>query len=111
MSNKTNERSYGQGAQGEPTPTTPTKPTIGQRMKYSFDNSIAKSGMFVTWMFILMVIFSILLVFIKALLFSLPFITNPGVPVVFNFELSGARLQPCLVRVPKLLGQKEFLVS
>ena len=86
MSNKTNERSYGQGAQGEPTPTTPTKPTIGQRMKYSFDNSIAKSGMFVTWMFILMVIFSILLVFIKALLFSLPFITNPGVPVVFNFE-------------------------
>ena len=86
MSNKTNERSYGQGAQGEPTPTTPTKPTIGQRLKYSFDNSIAKSGMFVTWMFILMVIFSILLVFIKALLFSLPFITNPGVAVEFNFE-------------------------
>ncbi|NBR61725.1 MAG: hypothetical protein EBT86_08775 [Actinobacteria bacterium] len=85
MPNKT-ERSYGQGAQGEPTQVSASKPSLLAKLRYSFDNSIAKSGMFVTWMFIFMVIFSILLVLIKAVLFATPFITNPGTPVVFNFE-------------------------
>jgi len=85
MSNKT-ERSYGQGAQGEPTQVTSSKPSLLAKLRYSFDNSIAKSGMFVTWMFIFMVIFSILLVLIRSVLYVTPFITNPGTPVTFNFE-------------------------
>ncbi|MEI7420375.1 MAG: NAD-binding protein, partial [Actinomycetes bacterium] len=80
------ERSYGQGAQGEPTITTPSKPSLGAKFRYSFDNSIAKSGMFVTWMLVLMVIFSILLVLIKSILFALPFITHPETAIEFNFE-------------------------
>ncbi|MFM2276865.1 MAG: hypothetical protein RIT12_261, partial [Actinomycetota bacterium] len=63
-----------------------TKPSLGAKLKYSFDNSIAKSGMFVTWMLVLMIIFSILLVFIRAILFALPFITRPDTQVVFEFE-------------------------
>jgi len=80
------ERSYGQGAQGEPTLSNPAKPSLGAKLRYSFDNSIAKSGMFVTWMFVLMVIFSILLVLIKSILFALPFITHPETAIEFNFE-------------------------
>ena len=86
MPNKTTERSYGQGAQGEPNSTQTSKPTLWAKFRYSFDNSIAKSGMFVTWMLIFMVIFSILLVLIKSVLYVTPFITNPGTPVTFNFE-------------------------
>ena len=85
MPNKT-ERSYGQGAQGEPTQVSASKPSLLAKLRYSFDNSIAKSGMFVTWMFIFMVIFSILLVLIRSVLYVTPFITNPGTPVTFNFE-------------------------
>jgi voltage-gated potassium channel Kch len=86
MTNKTEDRSYGQGSQGEPSKASISKPGLGAKLKYSFDNSIAKSGMFVTWMLVLMIIFSILLVFIRAILFALPFITRPDVEVVFNFE-------------------------
>jgi voltage-gated potassium channel Kch len=86
MTNKTEDRSYGQGSQGEPSKASVSKPGLGAKLKYSFDNSIAKSGMFVTWMLVLMIIFSILLVFIRAILFALPFITRPDVEVVFNFE-------------------------
>jgi len=86
MTNKTEDRSYGQGSQGEPVKASVSKPGLGAKLKYSFDNSIAKSGMFVTWMLVLMIIFSILLVFIRAILFALPFITRPDVEVVFNFE-------------------------
>jgi len=80
------ERSYGQGAQGEPTISTPAKPSLMAKFRDSFDNSIAKSGMFVTWMLVLMVIFSILLVLIKSILFALPFITRPDTAIEFNFE-------------------------
>lgn len=84
MTNKTEDRSYGQGSQGEPVKPTAAKPGLGAKLKYSFDNSIAKSGMFVTWMLVLMIIFSILLVFIRAFLFALPFITRPDTQVVFE---------------------------
>ena len=86
MTNKTEDRSYGQGSQGEPAKASVSKPGLGAKLKYSFDNSIAKSGMFVTWMLVLMIIFSILLVFIRALLFAVPFITRPDVQVAFEFE-------------------------
>ena len=85
MSNE-NERSYGQGAQGEPEPAKPTKPTLRARLRYSFDNSIAKSGMFVTWMLILMIIFSILLVLLRALLILIPSFAPEGAAVSFEFN-------------------------
>jgi voltage-gated potassium channel Kch len=86
MTNKTEERSYGQGAQGEPAKPKASKPGLGAKLKYSFDNSIARSGVFVTWMLVLMIVFSILLVFIRSILFALPFITRPDTQVVYNFE-------------------------
>jgi len=86
MSNK--ERNYGQGAQGEPAPALNSKPTMFAKLRYNFDNSIAKSGMFVTWMFIFMVIFSVLLVLIRAVLFALPpqYLSHPDGGVQFNLD-------------------------
>ena len=86
MTNKTEERSYGQGSQGEKTLVTPNKPKLGAKLKYSFDNSIAKSGVFVTWMFVLMLIFSAILLLIRIALFSFPLITRPEGGLEFNFE-------------------------
>jgi hypothetical protein len=86
MTNKTEERSYGQGSQGEKTLVTPNKPKLSAKLKYSFDNSIAKSGVFVTWMFVLMLIFSAILLLIRIALFSFPLITRPEGGLEFNFE-------------------------
>ena len=86
MTNKTEERSYGQGSQGEKTLATPNKPKLSAKLKYSFDNSIAKSGVFVTWMFVLMLIFSAILLLIRIALFSFPLITRPEGGLEFNFE-------------------------
>jgi voltage-gated potassium channel Kch len=86
MTNKTEERSYGQGSQGEKTLVTPNKPKLGAKLKYSFDNSISKSGVFVTWMFVFMLIFSAILLLIRIALFSFPLITRPEGGLEFNFE-------------------------
>ena len=72
MSKNTNERSYGQGAQGEPTAPKAQKVSLWTRFRYSFDNSIARGGAFVAWMFAAMIVFSILLVFIKYALYAFP---------------------------------------
>ncbi|MFN5159889.1 MAG: CASTOR/POLLUX-related putative ion channel [Rhodoluna sp.] len=81
-----NERSYGQGAQGEPEPAKPVKATLRAKLRYSFDNSIARSGMFVTWMLILMIVFSILLVLLRAILIFIPGFAPEGSSVVFDFN-------------------------
>lgn len=86
MTNKTEERSYGQGSQGEPVKPTITKPGLGAKLRYSFDNSIAKGGMFIAWVLVFMVITSILLVLVKAALFAIPIITRPENVVSVNVE-------------------------
>ena len=61
MSENNNERSYGQGAQGEISAPKATKVGLWTRFRYNFDNSIARSGAFVAWMFAAMIVFSIIL--------------------------------------------------
>jgi hypothetical protein len=72
MSKNNAERSYGQGAQGEPTAPKATKVGLWTRFRYSFDNSIARGGAFVAWMFAAMIVFSILLVFVALILRGIP---------------------------------------
>ncbi|MCX8529291.1 MAG: NAD-binding protein, partial [Rhodoluna sp.] len=76
MSENNNERSYGQGAQGEPAAPKLTKVGPWTRFRYFFDNTIAKGGAFVGWMFAAMVVFSIILVFVKYALFAVPALLN-----------------------------------
>jgi hypothetical protein len=72
MSDNNSERSYGQGAQGEISAPKPQKVSLWTRFRYSFDNSIARGGAFVAWMFAAMALFSILLVFIALILRGIP---------------------------------------
>jgi voltage-gated potassium channel Kch len=69
-----NNRSYGQGAKGEPDAPTSKKVGFLTRLRYNFDNSIAKSGAFVAYMFGALIVMSILVVFIKYALYAVPFL-------------------------------------
>ncbi len=67
-------RSYGQGAQGEPEAPKATSAGLLTRLRYNFDNSIAKPGAFVGYMFAAMVVLSIIVVLIKYALYAIPFL-------------------------------------
>lgn len=87
MSN-TEQRSYGQGAQGEPDAPKVPRVTLGQRLRYSIDNSFGKSGVFALYMLIAIAIISSLIVVIKYALFLVPFLlptgTAPLAPMTFE---------------------------
>lgn len=86
MSENTSNRSYGQGAQGEPDAPKAAKVSIWTRLRYNFDNSIAKSGAFVGWMFAAMVVLSIVLVFVKYALYAVPLLYSGDPLTAPNFE-------------------------
>ncbi len=105
MSNNNAEnRSYGQGAQGESTPQQRTKVSFWTKFRYSFDNSIAKPGAFVFYLVFSLLIFSVLLVVIRYALYAVPFLlpadTVPLAPIGFETfwdrfsALTGAGVQP-----------------
>lgn len=77
MSN-TEQRSYGQGAQGEPTAPKASKVSLGKRIRYAIDNSFGKSGVFALYMLIAIAIASALIVLIKYTLWAIPFLTPNG---------------------------------
>jgi K+/H+ antiporter YhaU regulatory subunit KhtT len=52
---ETPRENYGQGAQGEPVvPTVAPKISLAKRVRYYFDNSLSKTGVFVLYAFILL---------------------------------------------------------
>ncbi len=79
-------RTYGQGAQGESSAPKATKVSFLAKLKYNFDNSIARSGIFVVYVLLAMIVFSALIVLIKYSLYALPFISNAGPLPGMNFE-------------------------
>ena len=81
-----NNRSYGQGAKGEPDAPTAKKVGFLTRLRYNFDNSIAKSGAFVAYMFGGLVVMSILVVFIKYALYAVPFLYSGDKLAAPTFE-------------------------
>jgi voltage-gated potassium channel Kch len=89
MSNNNAEsRSYGQGAQGEVTLRAQTKVGFWTKLRYSFDNSIAKPGAFVFYLVFSLFVFSVMLVVIKYALYAVPFLlpaeTVPLPPIGFD---------------------------
>jgi len=67
-----NNRSFGQGAQGELEAPKAKKASLLTRLRYNFDNSIAKSGAFIAYLFAALVIMSILVVIVKYALYAVP---------------------------------------
>jgi voltage-gated potassium channel Kch len=85
--NNSQERSFGQGAQGELDAPKVAKVSFITRLRYNFDNSIAKSGTFVVYVLLAMVVMATVMVAIKALLLSTPFLTvavDPANPNTFD---------------------------
>lgn len=77
MSTKEN-RSLGQGAQGEPAAPKARKVTMGQRLRYAIDNSFGKSGVFALYMLVAVAIATSLIVIIKYSLYLMPFLLPEG---------------------------------
>ncbi|MCX6485853.1 MAG: hypothetical protein NTX78_04360 [Rhodoluna sp.] len=77
MSNNEN-RSLGQGAQGEPEAPKAQKVNLGQRLRYAIDNSFGKSGVFALYMLIAVAIATSIIVIIKYSLYFFPFLLPEG---------------------------------
>ena len=77
MSN-TEQRSYGQGAQGEPAAPTANKVSLGKRIRYAIDNSFGKSSVFALYMLLAIAVAALLIVLIRFTLWLMPFLLNPG---------------------------------
>ena len=87
MANNESNRSYGQGAQGEPEAPKASRPSAWTRLRYNFDNSIAKGGAFVAYTLAALVLASILIVVIRYALYAVPVLRgeNPPLPAAdFN---------------------------
>ncbi len=73
MANTEEQRSFGQGAQGEKAaPKASSKVGLWTKLRYNFDNSIAKAGAFVGYMFGALIVASILIVLIRYALYAVP---------------------------------------
>jgi len=85
MSTNEPNRSYGQGAQGEIAPATKSKIGIWARLRYNFDNSIAKAGTFVLYVLLLMMVIALIMVGVKAALLATPALTQASDPANPSF--------------------------
>ena len=81
MSN-TEQRSYGQGAQGEPAAPTANKVSLGKRIRYSVDNSFGKSGTFALYMLVAIALISSVIITLKYVLYSFPFLLIADTPAL-----------------------------
>ncbi len=79
MSDSSN-RSYGQGAKGEQTAPSVQKVSLWARIRYNFDNSIARGGTFVLYVLITMMVIAFLLVGVRAFIASIPVLNQAADP-------------------------------
>jgi voltage-gated potassium channel Kch len=72
-----NNRSFGQGAQGEPEAPKANKVSWVKRLRYNFDNSLSRSGAFAAYVFAALVVLSILMAVLRDIIFQTPLV-NPA---------------------------------
>ena len=85
MSTNEQSRSYGQGAQGEIAQATKSKIGPWARLRYNFDNSIAKAGTFVLYVLLLMMVIALIMVGVKSTLLAIPALTQAADPANLSF--------------------------
>ena len=85
MSTNEQSRSYGQGAQGEIAQATKSKIGTWARLRYNFDNSIAKAGTFVLYVLLLMMVIALIMVGVKSTLLAIPALTQAADPANLSF--------------------------
>ena len=77
MSDNNENRTYGQGAQGEAEAPKASKTSIGTRVRYAFDNSLSRSGAFVGYVFVALIVLSILMAIFVDFIAGTPLV-NPA---------------------------------
>ena len=85
MSTNEQSRSYGQGAQGEIAQATRSKIGPWARLRYNFDNSIARAGTFVLYVLLLMMVIALVMVGVKSTLLAIPALTQAADPENLSF--------------------------
>lgn len=73
-------RSYGQGAKGEQNAPVAQKVSLWARIRYNFDNSIARGGTFVLYVLITMMVIAFILVGVRAFIASIPVLNQAADP-------------------------------
>jgi voltage-gated potassium channel Kch len=89
MSENTENRSYGQGAQGEPEAPKIKKASLAKRLRYSFDNSLSRTGAFAGYVFAALILLSIVMAIFKDYIFTTPLV-NPAPEGSFIDKVWGA---------------------
>ena len=89
MSENTENRNYGQGAQGEPEAPKIKKASFAKRLRYSFDNSLSRTGAFAGYVFAALIVLSIVMAIFKDYIFTTPLV-NPAPEGSFIDKVWGA---------------------
>ena len=86
MSKNTENRSFGQGAQGEPEAPKATKVSLRTKMRYNFDNSLSKAGAFVGYVFIAIIVLAFAMTAIQAAIAAVAALNTPLDPASYFFS-------------------------
>ena len=86
MSKSTENRSFGQGAQGEPEAPQATKVSLRTKMRYNFDNSLSKAGAFVGYVFIAIILLAFAMTAIQAAIAAVAALNTPLDPASYFFS-------------------------
>ncbi|MEY3677804.1 MAG: hypothetical protein RL351_1031 [Actinomycetota bacterium] len=86
MSKTTENRSFGQGAQGEPDAPKATKVSARTKLRYNFDNSLSKAGAFVGYVFIAIIVLAFAMTAIQAGIAAVTPLNTPLDPASYFFS-------------------------
>ncbi|MFM6982478.1 MAG: CASTOR/POLLUX-related putative ion channel [Microbacteriaceae bacterium] len=79
-----NRTSYGQGAQGEPVAAEAPKFGLLTKLRYNFDNSLSRSGSFVAYVFVTVIVLSALVALFREFIFATPLAAAPEANTLFE---------------------------
>ena len=85
MSKNSDSRSYGQGAQGEPSAPKANRVTFFKRLRYNFDNSLSKPGAFVGYVFITIIILAFIMTAVQGAIAAVAALNQPLDPATYFF--------------------------
>jgi voltage-gated potassium channel Kch len=77
MSENNSNRSYGQGAQGEPEAPVAAKVSLRKRLRYNFDNSLSKAGAFVGYVFVAIIVLAFVMTTLTSVIAGIKVLSDP----------------------------------
>jgi voltage-gated potassium channel Kch len=86
MSKNSDSRSYGQGAQGEPSAPKENKVGFFKRIRYNFDNSLSKPGAFVGYVFVAIIILAFIMTAVQGAIATVVALNEPLDPATYFFR-------------------------